>query len=512
MRSASAELPEAAGALPAAVPVARPWALPAAAAVASAVVFALVSSHLIDDTYITLSYAKNLAFHGHWGLIEQGTANTATSPLNVLALGAVTFVVRDAVLAAGIVFVVTQVLLVLGLRRLGERTGLPASFAPLAFAVLLVNPLLLSSIGLEVALGATGVVWTLVYAGERKAGRLGVVIGLLALVRIDLLLIAAVLFAARRDFWVGIWRTVFATLAVTLPWFGFSWVVLGSAVPDTLVIKITQLPWGPFSFTNGPLLYWRNFPAAATLSFLPLLLAGVAGVAWIVQYRRGSETARRLTPFAALAVAGALHYLAYSKLGVPPYHWYYAPSIIGASIFLAACVCAVPEPVRRAAWTGAGAVVAASVAVYALPGIPRQFAPITSNHASTNEYREIGEQLAGIAHGRKVETAGEIGALAYACDCELVDQFSDRGAVDPAIAETKRRSGDIGRALLEANFHNFDHSVAPISPDLVLTTSPATPPSAALASWRIDSPWIGAQNLYLVPAHATASAVSRGPR
>ncbi|WP_103341646.1 hypothetical protein [Amycolatopsis sp. CA-126428] len=502
MRSASAELPQAVRALPAAIPLARSWALPAGAAAASALVFALVSSHLIDDTYITLSYAKNLAFHGHWGLIEQGTANTATSPLNVLALGAVTFVVRDAVLAAGVVFVAAQVLLVLGLRRLGERTGLPPAFAPLTFALLLVNPLLLSSIGLEVALGAAGVVWTLVYVGERRAGRLGVAIGLLALVRIDLLLIAAVLFAARREFWAGIWQTIFAALAVTLPWFGFSWVVLGSAVPDTLVIKISQQSWGPFSFTNGPLLYWRNFPAAATLSFLPLVLAALAGVAWIVQYRRGSGTARLLTPFAALAVAGALHYLAYSRLGVPPYHWYYAPSIIGATIFLAACASAVPERVRRGTWTAAGAVLAASVAVYALPGLPRQFAPITSNHASTTEYREIGHELAAIAHGRKVETAGEVGALAYACDCELVDEFSDRGAVDPAITETKRRSDDLGRALLEANFHNFDHSVAPASPDLVLATTRRTPPPAALASWHIESPWVGSQNLYLVPAHA----------
>jgi hypothetical protein len=499
MRIASAELPKA---VPAAIPVARSWALPVGAAAASALVFALVSSHLIDDTYITLSYAKNLAFHGHWGLIEQGTANTATSPLNVLALGAVTFVVRDAVFAAGVVFVAAQVLLVLGLRRLGERRGLPPAFAPLTFALLLVNPLLLSSVGLEVALGATGVVWTLVYAQERHAGRLGVVIGLLALVRIDLLLIAAVLFTARREFWTGIWRTAFAALAVTLPWFGFSWVVLGSAVPDTLVIKMSQRPWGPFSFTNGPLLYWRNFPAAATLSFLPLLLAGLAGVAWLARYRRGSETARRLTPFAALAVAGALHYLAYSRLGVPPYHWYYAPSIIGATIFLAACASAVPERVRRGTWTAAGAVLAASVAVYALPGLPRQFAPITSNHASTTEYREIGQELAAIARGRKVETAGEVGALAYACDCELVDEFSDRGAVDPAITETKRRSGDLGRALLEANFHNFDHSVAPLSPDLVLATTRRLPPPAALASWHIDSPWMGSQNLYLVPANA----------
>ncbi len=505
MRSASAELPKAAGALPAAVPLARSWALPTGAAAASALVFALVSSHLIDDTYITLSYAKNLAFHAHWGLIEQGTANTATSPLNVLALAVVTFFVRDAVLAAGMVFVAAQVLLVLGLRRLGERTGLPAAFAPVTFAVLLVNPLLLSSVGLEVALGAAGVVWTLVYAGERKAGRLGVVLGLLALVRIDLLLIAAVLFAARREFWIGIWRTAFTALAVTLPWFGFSWFVLGSAVPDTLVIKISQQSWGPFTFTNGPLLYWRNFPAEAALSFLPLLLAALTGVAWVVQYRRGSETARRLTPFAALAVASALHYLAYSRLGVPPYHWYHAPSIIGATIFLAACACAVPERLRRATGTLAGGVLVASLVVYALPGLPRQFAPITSNHASTTEYREIGQELASIAHGRKVETAGEVGALAYACDCELVDEFSDRGAVDPAIAETKRRSGDVGRALLEANFHNFDHSVAPISPDLVLAMTRRAPPPTALASWRIDSPWVGPQNLYLVPAHAAGS-------
>jgi hypothetical protein len=505
MRSASAELPEAAGALPAASPVTRPWALPVGAAVASALVFALVSHHLIDDTYITLSYAKNLAFHAHWGLIEQGTANTATSPLNVLALGAVTFVVRDAVLAAGIVFVAAQVLLALGLRRLAERTGLPTAFAPLSFALLLVNPLLLSSVGLEVALGATGVVWTLVYAGERRPARLGLVIGLLALVRIDLLLIAAVLFLARREFWAGIWQTVFAALAVTLPWFGFSWLVLGSAVPDTLVIKISQQSWGPFSFMNGPLLYWRNFPAAAALSFLPLLLGALAGAAWVVQYRRGAEVARRLTPFAALAVAGALHYVAYSRLGVPPYHWYYAPSIIGATIFLAACACAVPERVKQLAWAGATAVLVGSVAVYAVPGLPRQFAPITSNHASTTEYREIGQELSAIAHGRKVETAGEVGALAYACDCELVDEFSDRGAVDPAITETKRRSGDIGRALLEANFHNFDHSVAPISPDLVLATTRRAPPPTALASWRIDSPWMGAQNLYLMPAHAAGS-------
>ncbi|WUL65493.1 hypothetical protein OG943_37905 [Amycolatopsis sp. NBC_00345] len=471
-----------------------------AAAVASALVFSLASSHLIDDTYITLSYAKNLAFHGHWGLIEQGTANTATSPLNVLALAAVTFLLRDPVTAAGVVFVAAQVMLVLGLRRLAARAGLPAVFAPLAFALLLVNPLLISSVGLEVALGAAGSVWVMVYAIERRPAALGLAAGLLTLVRIDLLLVALVVFAARRTFWDGIWRTAFAALAVTLPWFAFSWYALGSALPDTVVIKMTQRPWGPFGFAGGPLLYWRNFPAATAISFLPLLLALVAGLVWTVQFRRGSPAARKLAPFAALAVAGALHYAAYSWLGVPPYHWYYAPSIISATIFLAACACVVPQRFRVGAGVAAGLVFAAAVTVYVQPGLPRRFAPITSNHAASDEYRRIGSQLSSLVKDRTVESPGEAGALAYACGCRLVDQFSDRGAVDPAITETKRRSGELGRALLEANFHNFDHSVAPTSPDLVLATTRQAPPPSALASWTIDSPWVGTQRLYLVPA------------
>ena len=134
----------------------RRWVLPGVVAAASALVFAVVRPHLVDDTFITLAYARNLAFHGHWGLIAAETSNTATSPLNVLLLAALTLVLRDAVLAAGALFVLCQVALVLALRRAGDRAGLPAWFAPAAIALLTVNPLLLSSIGLEVELGAAG--------------------------------------------------------------------------------------------------------------------------------------------------------------------------------------------------------------------------------------------------------------------------------------------------------------------------------------------------------------------
>jgi hypothetical protein len=42
----------------------RSWQLPASVACVSAVVFLPARPHLVDDTFITLAYARNLAFHG----------------------------------------------------------------------------------------------------------------------------------------------------------------------------------------------------------------------------------------------------------------------------------------------------------------------------------------------------------------------------------------------------------------------------------------------------------------
>ncbi|WP_284750349.1 hypothetical protein [Amycolatopsis sp. RTGN1] len=282
-----------------AAPESRPrrWVLPGAVAVVSALVFAVVRPHLVDDTFITLAYARNLAFHGHWGLIAAETSNTATSPLNVLLLAALTLVLRDAVLAAGALFVLCQVALALALRRTGDRAGLPAWFAPGAVALLTVNPLLLSSIGLEVELGAAGIAWLLVFAGERRPVALGVLTGLLALVRLDLVVVALVLFALRRRFWEKAWQSVLAAAAVALPWFAFSWVVLGSAVPDTVIIKTLQKSWGQWDFGNGPGLYAEVFPWATAASFLPAALALLAFALCVADAARGGPLWARVRPF-----------------------------------------------------------------------------------------------------------------------------------------------------------------------------------------------------------------------
>ncbi|MEQ0563935.1 hypothetical protein ABJI51_33055 [Amycolatopsis sp. NEAU-NG30] len=456
----------------------RAWRLPVAAAGVSAAVFLPARPHLVDDTYITLAYARNLAFHGHWGLLADATSNSATSPANVLALAVLTFVLRDAVAAAGVLYVLSQVALVLALRRLG--TALPRWFPGLAFAALTANPLLLSSIGLEVALGAAVLAWLTVFAVARRPLAFGLTAGALALVRLDLLIFALVLgFAVRSG------RALLGAALVALPWFAFSWVALGAALPDTFVIKTlqgTQRTWGQWTFGNGPLFYAQSAPWTTALAFLPLIAVPLA-----------LRHTPALRPFALLALGGVLYHGMYVLLTVPPYHWYYGPGITTATVFLCAWASS-----RRFATGCVVALVAASVIAYAAPGLPREFAPLTSNYASTAKYTEIGRDLRALAGSKVIGSAGEIGVLAYTCECAIVDVFADRGLL-PAAIEARGAGNRWLRAALRVDYAFFDFDVHPRRPDLVLRRLPSPPPDA-LAHWTLDAPTLGKQELYLVPS------------
>jgi len=78
------------------------------------------------------------------------TANTATSPLTVVLLAAITAVVRGPVLAVGLLLMATTAASAVWLRRIAETTGLSRWLLPtIAVAMLLSSPLLASTIGLE---------------------------------------------------------------------------------------------------------------------------------------------------------------------------------------------------------------------------------------------------------------------------------------------------------------------------------------------------------------------------
>lgn len=476
-----------------------------AVAVVAGLLFAFVRHSLIDDAYITLSYARNLAFDGHWGLTLHGTTNTATSPLNVLALAAGTLVLRGPVLALGALFVLCSVTIWYCLSRVAERVGLPRWYGLLAVAFILVNPLLISSIGLEVMLGAALTSVLLMVSTERRPVLFGIVAGLLVLTRVDLGIAAAIVFVARRGAWQGWWKTVLAALAVMLPWFTFSWLVLGSAVPDTLFIKTEQASWGGIEFTDGWQAYLFGYPGVTVWSFVPALLGLAALVAWAVLRRiQPRPQLTRLDALAPLGVAGVVHYAAYSSLGVPPYHWYYGTSIVLLTLFLAGGVAALfTAPGTRALPRAAAGVLAvlvigASVGAVARNMEPLTYAPITTNWASSQQYSHIGTEVGELVGDGTVYSGGEIGVLAFFCHCAIVDQFADRGYAPELIEQVKQDASPFGKAIIDFNFLHLDKNVQPEQLDFALQHVDAPDPQA-IANWHVYSPWVGEGYVRLIP-------------
>ncbi|MGE0298863.1 MAG: hypothetical protein AB7R99_19505, partial [Pseudonocardia sp.] len=142
-----------------------------------ALVFWLAHESLVDDAYITLAYARNVAVDLHWGLTPQQVSNTATAPGNVLLLATVTALTGlfgDArpVLALGIVCVLCGAAIGWGWARVGHALRLPW-WAGAAGAVLVVcNPFLVSALGLEV-LPTAAVLMLLLTAAVEQHRRYG---------------------------------------------------------------------------------------------------------------------------------------------------------------------------------------------------------------------------------------------------------------------------------------------------------------------------------------------------
>jgi hypothetical protein len=456
-------------------------------AVAATAVFLLASRALIDDAYITMAYARNLAFHLHWGMIADETANSATSPLNVIVLGAITAVVRDAVVAVGVLFVVAAVLAARWLAELAADTGLPRLLPVVAVGSLLVNPLLLSTVGLEPYLTAALFAGLLRYGVARRSVAFGVVAGLTVLARPDTAVVVIVVALVLRPGWA---RAIGAALAVTLPWYVVSWFVLGSALPDTLVMKVGD-SWSAYGFWNGPLLYLAVYPAATVLAFLPVLV-GLAVLVGLLAVRLRAEWAPWQRAVVAAGLGAVGHYGAYCLLHTAPYHWYYAPLIVGTTL----CAAIVAVRARWAVVAAAGLACAALV-VDLQHGVPWARAPISTNWATAAEYERMGADLHRIVGTGAVESPGEIGTLAYYCDCAIVDAFSDRGRVIGAI-EAREQAGGLGAALLRLNYAHLNRDQQPRPVDYRMRYQ-ARMPAAGPQQWPVDH-WVdGPGRIVLLP-------------
>jgi hypothetical protein len=462
--------------------------LPVALSVVAAMLFVLVlQRHLIDDAYISLSYARNVAEHLHWGIISSRTANTATSPLNVLLLGGLTTICRDPVTAAGVLYVASVTATFVGIERLlaaDEDATRRSGWALTITALIELNPILLSSVGMETTLFVALMVWLAVAAQHRRSVAFGVLAGALILTRPDGVIFVAVLAIGLGRSWRK-WATASGlTVAIAASWAIPSWFLLGSAIPDT-VLKRYQQPWQGHSFGTGLVLLGEHYPiaviAAVSIPACCLLALLAALVLSGGDDRRHSD----VTIGWLLIVGSVVHYAAFTLLHPPPYHWYYAGTL--SALTLGSMIALVRRYGQNLRIRVLAAVLVTAVAVLLAVNSVSQYPPITTNWQNGAQARAMADDVAHIVGDNYVGFGGEVGAVAYYCDCQVIDDFSDMANLNSGIMRNINTSTGIYHDLLRANYRHRDLTALP--PPFRFLMVPRSDPAGHEWHWTAISPW-----------------------
>jgi hypothetical protein len=445
-----------------------------------------------DDAFITLSYVKTLVQSHTWGMYAGHVSNAATSPLHVLLLGVVTVVVQDPEIAlylfdVGVVFAFYFVF-----RRISRNFGAPQAWPLLATVFLYVNPLLVSTQGLESYLYLLMLVVTCMLHAEDRHWLSGVACGLLYLARPDGCLATAVLAVAciSQRKWRGLVFLV-PLMLIGLVWTWVSWKYLGSPIPDTFFIKQGQMFQGGFTFFSGLFFYFSRFPIALALSFVPL--------AALLFYRPSVWNPYGKTFWGVLMAYVILHFVAYSLLNVPPFHWYYAPQ--AAFFALAGSLGLACHTGKKLKGSNPGIVllVFGSLIPVLMSIFLTSTLPISTNWANENGYRQIAEWLNQNIQDDKIALRGELGVLQYYTRADMIDEFSDRAFIGRRY---RKASDSFTRQLIETAFENAQ---APSLTDIHYGLASCRSPDYALQTWAVESPWGGGSHICLYRLKAVTS-------
>lgn len=410
--------------------------------------FSLFRNALIDDTFITLSYASTLRTYIEWGFYPGWISNTATSPLNVILTSLFHIVIPDIISAALFLTAVEAFGIVFFLLKISRMQFQNKLFAIFASLGTLLNPLLLSTIGLESFLFCCIFTCTLFCLMRRKPVWLGISLGLLTLTRPDgwlfFLLFAGYYIvhqATRETYTREFFRVGIPYFTTVAPWYVFSWIHLGSFIPDTLFIKSHQ-NWGGNIITGVPL-YFAKYPfeMAAALVFVPLA---------VVLFRKTAGVFKYLLPVCAIA-----YFLCYLFLGVPPYHWYYVP-IVYPAILIGSYGYSVFAREQRLRKTIVIAGLAIPLIGFALVlsrhnGIPPHDAFIHSNWGNQTQYKDIAQWLSdSLVTTQPIVVKGEIGTIAFFCKHRMYNYFT-AGLEDSVVVNRLHKKSPISRICFSIN-------------------------------------------------------------
>jgi len=459
---------------------------------------------LIDDAYTTLQYARTLRDSLTWGFYAGYPANTATSPLNVWLLSVAGLLIHDMPTAVVFLASIESVALIALLGRLSVYTG-GRIFSFGAALGLLGNPLIISTLGLESLLFATLLVAAVCCFVYRRSILLALTLVCLVLTRPDGILAALVFIPLYGRGW---WRPAILYLVALAPWCLFAWIVLGGVAPDTLLLKISQRSWGGWTFANGPVLYAQAYPAETLTAFALVPLASLTPLVKDQKVRRLSRP---------LMLYGLLFYTAYSWLGVPPYHWYYAPVIVALTLAAVLGLMSLHPPRFSGAFLFPLLIPVVGLLNYLFQsGIPPAEMPIHTNWAQAVKYAEIGAWLReNLPDTARIRLTGEIGTVSYYAGRYLFDEFSCRHEQLPMLRHVTAHD-HLSAKILSFNYRWWEPGppCGPYSHYLVMIPQEGyTVPGngEVLAHWVIHSRWMRDGHVLLVRNSRSTTVSAAGP-
>lgn len=290
----------------------------------------------LDDTYIGMAMAKNLAYHGVWGVTPYSFSSSDSSILMPLLLAAAYRLVGTDVIAPLALSWICGLLSIFAAGRILARFLSPKGQTATLFAFVLLTPLfLVGMLGMEHSLHLLLTLLFLEYffegpAENGRVWRIGAVTALMVGARYEGLFFAApacaILLLQRR------WKPALSVGAgAAIPvgaYAAFSIANGGAWLPNSVALKgahVHRSLAGMAETMAG--VAAKNYHDGAM--HLILLLAGLA-VAAITLF---PESRRRAIPLILVVLAGCCHMLT-AKVGVL---FRYEDYLIGAGIVCAAC-------------------------------------------------------------------------------------------------------------------------------------------------------------------------------
>jgi hypothetical protein len=455
----------------------------------------LFANALIDDSFITLRYVKTLLISGTWGFNPGYVANAVTSPLNIILLAFTGLFLGPTVNAVIFMAVINLMVVVILLVCISRHLFETEYFGYLAASVLIFNPLIISTLGLESMLFASLYILSVYLYITDRWFLLSVALGLITITRFDGFLFFLVILPLIPS--SNKLRLKFAAIYILCitPWHIFSWVHLGSFFPDSLLIKISQTPQN-LSFFNGLAMYLHRYPLETTLSFLFLPFI-------FLLFNKQIRTAS-FTSF--LALTSLAHFTGYSLLHVFPYHWYYATEItsiillgsLGLGVLYKNGGHEIFQRVRPQYIAAILLILQISGMFYILArdGFSIKEMPIHTNWATHEQYKEIGEWLnrnkgENVVMVYSSNIGAEVGTIGYYCDCTLINMFSDRMRIRQYANEQSIGKG-IRPLLHRINFLFLDKNIIPPQPAYLLFETPGGEgeQKTSIMKWETATKWL----------------------